>query len=192
MELLKGLPILPFETSAAWRDWLEANHSGSQGVWIRIYKKGSGHPSVTYADALDEALCYGWIDSTKNSYDAESFLQRFSPRKGRSAWSKVNREHVARLIDAGKMHASGLQAIDEAKRNGAWESAYDSQSRSTVPEDLQAVLDRHPEARAFFGSLNAANRYAFLYRLQTAKTPETRAKKINWTLEKLLKREQLH
>lgn len=192
MELFKELPVIPFETSTAWRIWLDRYHTESKGIWLQIFKKGSGLPTVTYAEALDEALCYGWIDSTKNAYDAASFLQRFSPRKSRSIWSKVNRDHVARLIETGKMHSSGLQAIEEAKRNGAWESAYDSQSQSTVPTDFQAVLDRHPEAKAFFEGLTSANRYAFLFRIQTSKKPETRAKKIEWALDKLLKRESLH
>jgi uncharacterized protein YdeI (YjbR/CyaY-like superfamily) len=192
MVIHKELPVLPFESPAAWREWLDLYHAESKGIWLQIFKKGSGRATITYAEALDEALCYGWIDSTKNAYDAASFLQRFSPRKARSVWSKVNREHVARLIEAEKMHPSGLQAIEEAKRNGAWEAAYDSQSRSEVPEDLRIELDRHPEAKAYFEGLNSANRYAFLYRIQTAKRAETRAKRVAWAIDMLLKGESLH
>ncbi|HEY9724481.1 MAG TPA: YdeI/OmpD-associated family protein [Oscillatoriaceae cyanobacterium] len=192
MELFKGLPVIAFASSDVWRDWLHDHHATSKGIWLRIFKAGSGQLTVTYAEALDEALCYGWIDSTKNSYDADSFLQRFSPRKARSPWSKVNREHIARLTEAGKIHASGLAAVEDAKRNGEWEAAYDSQKRSTVPEDFQTLLDANPEARDFFQSLNSANRYAFLYRIQKCKTPEMRAKKIAWSLDKLLNRESLH
>lgn len=192
VETLKDLPILSFESREAWRSWLAAQHTQAPGLWIRLYKKGSDLPSITYAEALDEALCYGWIDSTKNKYDADSFLQRFSPRKARSLWSKVNREHVARLIEAGKMQPAGMEAIAEAKRNGQWEAAYDSPSQSGVPGDFQAVLDQHPEARTFFEGLNKTNRYAFCFRIQTAKKPETRARRIEWALEMLLRQEKLH
>lgn len=192
MTTYKDQPVLAFETQAAWRAWLQANHAEAGPLWLRIYKKGSQKPTVTYAEALDEALCYGWVDSQKASYDDESFLQRFSLRKPRSIWSKVNREHVARLIEAGKMQPAGEAAIAEAKRNGQWEAAYDSASNSTVPEDFQAVLDAHPEAKAFFETLNKTNTYAILFRIQTAKKPETRAKRIQWALDLLLKRETVH
>lgn len=191
-ETLKDLPILPFDSPDAWRAWLSEHHLHAPGVWVRLYKKGSGHPSITYAEALDEALCYGWIDSTKNKYDDASFLQRFSARKARSPWSKVNREHVARLIEAGKMQPAGLQAIEEAKRNGQWEAAYAPQSQAQVPEDLLALLDQHPEAKAFFEGLNKANRYAIYYRIQAAKKPETRARRLAWALELMLKQEKLY
>jgi uncharacterized protein YdeI (YjbR/CyaY-like superfamily) len=188
----KETPILAFETPAAWRAWLDAHHVDGGVVYLRLFKKASGKPTITYAEALDEALCYGWIDSTKESYDAESFLQRFSIRKARSVWSKVNREHVARLIADGKMQPAGLAAIEEAKRNGQWEKAYDSPSQSTVPEDFQAALDANPEAKAFYETLNKANRYAILYRIQAVKKPETRVKKIAWALEMLLNKETVH
>lgn len=192
VETLKDLPILPFASQAAWREWLAVHHAEAAGVWLRLYKKGSAQPTVTYAEALDEALCYGWIDSTKNKYDDESFLQRFSPRKARSIWSKVNREHVARLIEAGRMQPPGLAAIEEAQRNGQWEAAYEPQSQATIPEDFQAVLEAHPEARAFLESLNKVNRFAFLHRIQTAKKPETRAKRIAWALDMLLRQERVY
>ncbi|MBO9540194.1 YdeI/OmpD-associated family protein [bacterium] len=192
VETLKDLPILPFESPDAWRAWLAEHHTHAPGVWVRLYKKGSGYPSITYAEALNEALCYGWIDSTKNKYDAESFLQRFSPRKARSPWSKVNREHVARLIEAGKMQPAGQQAIEEAKRNGQWDAAYDSPSQAQVPEDFLALLDQHPEAKAFFEGLNKTNRYALYYRIQAAKKPETRARRLAWALDLMLKQEKLY
>ena len=192
MDTYKDQPILTFETAAAWRAWLDQHHATAGPLWLRLFKKGSGKPTVTYAEALDEALCYGWVDSQKASYDDASFLQRFSLRKPRSIWSKVNREHVARLIEAGKMRPAGLAAVEEARRNGQWEQAYDSPSQMGVPEDFQAVLDAHPEARAYFETLNKTNTYAILWRIQTAKKPETRARRIEWALDLLLKKQKVH
>jgi uncharacterized protein YdeI (YjbR/CyaY-like superfamily) len=192
MTTYKDLPVLAFETQEAWRAWLHDHHADSPGIWLRIYKKGSGQPTVTYAEALDEALCYGWIDSQKASNDEASFLQRFSIRKARSIWSKVNREHVARLIEAGKMQPAGLAAIETTKANGQWEAAYDAQSTAKLPEDLEAALAANPEASAFWETLNKANRYAFTFRITTAKKPETRAKRVAWAIDKLSKQEKLH
>lgn len=192
LETFKDQPVLAFADAAEWRAWLERHHAESSGFYMRLYKKGSGIPGVTYAEALDEALCYGWIDAVKHSYDAESWLQKFTPRKARSKWSKVNREHVARLTEEGKMRPAGHAAIEEAKRNGQWEAAYDSPANMAVPEDLEALLAARPEARAFFEGLSKTNRYSFLYRIQTAKKPETRAKRLAWTLEMLERRETVH
>lgn len=192
MDMVKDLPVLSFESQADLRAWLDRHHADAPGFWLRIYKKGSGKATVTYAEALDEALCYGWIDSTKNTYDAESFLQRFTPRKPRSVWSKVNQEHVARLIEAGKMQPAGLRLIEEAKRNGRWEAAYEPASRATVPEELQARLDADPEARAFFETLSKTNRYALLYRIQAPKKPETRLKRIDWAMDLLKRKETIY
>lgn len=192
MEAFKDQPVSAFESPAAWRAWLEQHHAESNGLWLRIYKKGTGHPTVTYAEALDEALCYGWIDSTKQKYDAESFLQRFSPRKPRSVWSKLNREHVARLTAAGKMTPAGQKTVDDAKADGRWEAAYDASSTSSVPEDLQAALDAHPQAKPYFEGLNRVNRYAILHRIQTVKKAETRMKKVAWALELLRKQEKIY
>lgn len=192
MEIYKDLPILAFETPEACREWLERHHADAPGFWLRIYKKGSGKPTVTYAEALDEALCYGWIDSTKNAYDAESFLQRFTPRKARSVWSQVNRDHVARLISEGRMQAAGLQVIEEAKRNGQWEKAYAPASRIEIPEDLQGRLDAEPEAKAFFETLTKTNRYALLYRIQNVKKAETRLKRLDWAMDLLRRKETLY
>ena len=192
METFKNEPVLTFSSASAWRDWLDAHHADAGPVWLKIHKKGSGLPTVTYAEALDTALCYGWIDSTKQKYDEASFLQRFGARQARSLWSKVNREHVARLIDAGKMTPAGLAPIEAARRDGRWEAAYDSPSQATVPEDFQRALDQHPQAKAFFEGLNKANRYAFVWRIQTVKKAETRAKKIAWAIELLGRQEKLH
>ncbi|MFP5501438.1 MAG: YdeI/OmpD-associated family protein [Candidatus Sericytochromatia bacterium] len=192
LPLFKDQPVIAFASAAEWRAWLDRHHAASSGFYMRLYKKGSGKPSITYAEALDEALCYGWIDAVKHSYDAESWLQRFTPRKARSKWSKVNREHVARLIEAGQMQPAGLAAVEEAQRNGQWEAAYDSPANMTVPAELEALLAVRPEARAFFEGLSKAQRYSFLYRIQTAKKPETRAKWLAWTLDMLERRETVH
>lgn len=192
METFKDLPVIAFASQEAWRQWLDENHQTAPGVCLRIYKKDSKQPTVTYAEALDEALCYGWIDSTKYKYDDQSFLQRFSPRKPRSVWSQVNRVHVARLTDAGKIMPAGQAMIDIAKQNGQWEAAYASQSKMEIPADFQAVLDQHPEAQAHFDTLNKVNRYAILYRIQNVKKAETRLKRIQWALDILLNKEKIH
>jgi uncharacterized protein YdeI (YjbR/CyaY-like superfamily) len=185
-------PILLFDDRAAFRKWLSAHHASEPGLWLRIAKAASPLRSVTYADALDIALCFGWIDGQKRSHDADSFLQKFTPRQKRSAWSKRNREHVARLIAAGEMHPAGLAAVEAAKADGRWDRAYDSSRTITVPDDLQAALDAHPQAKAFFETLKGANRYAILYRVQTAVKPETRARRIAEFVAMLERRETLH
>ena len=186
------LPILHFENPQAWEKWLAKNHSSSPGAWLQFAKKGSAMQSPSYAEALDVALCYGWIDSQKKSYDESSWLQKFSPRGPKSVWSKINREKVDALIEAGRMKAAGLAAVELAKGDGRWDAAYDSQRTSTVPEDLQAELDRKPKAKAFFAALDSANRYAVLWRIQTAKKPETRARKIATLVEMLERNEKIH
>ena len=192
MAPVSDYPILLFADHAALRAWLSAHHASEPGLWLRIAKAGSPLRSVTYAEALDIALCFGWIDGQKRSHDADSFLQKFTPRQQRSPWSKRNREHVARLIAAGEMHAAGLAAVDAAKADGRWDRAYDSAGTATVPEDLQAALAEHPEARAFFETLKGANRYAILYRIQTAVKPETRARRIAEFVAMLRRGETLH
>lgn len=178
VEEKQGLPVLPFASAAAWDNWLVENHETSSGLWLKIAKKASGIETVTFAEALDVALCYGWIDGQRAGLDEAWFLQRFTRRGPRSKWSKINREKVAALIESGRMQPAGQAAIDAAKADGRWDQAYDPPSRMTVPEDLQAALDRHPEAAAFFATLNSSNRYAVLYRLHDAKKPETRARRI--------------
>ncbi len=171
-------PILPFKDKKSWKTWLEKNHASSKGVWLKLAKKGSGTPSVTYPEALEAALCYGWIDGQKKPFDESWWLQKFTPRGPKSIWSKINREKAEALIQSGEMKPAGLKAIEAAKKDGRWESAYASQSKAEVPEDLQAELDRNPKAKAFFETLKGANRYAILFRIHNAKKPETRAKRI--------------
>ena len=185
-------PIRLFANPAAFRKWLSAHHASEPGLWLRIAKAASPLKSVTYAEALDVALCFGWIDGQKKSYDADSFLQKFTPRQKRSPWSKRNREHVARLLAAGEMHSAGLAAVDAAKADGRWDRAYDSPGTVAVPDDFQAALDKHPKAKAFFETLKGANRYAILYRIQTAVKPETRARRITEFVAMLQRRETLH
>jgi uncharacterized protein YdeI (YjbR/CyaY-like superfamily) len=185
-------PILLFADRAAFRRWLSEHHDSQPGLWLRIAKAASPLVSVTYAEALDVALCFGWIDGQKKSYDADSFLQKFTPRQKRSSWSKRNREHVARLIASGEMHRAGLAAVEAAKADGRWDRAYDSPGKATVPDDLQAALDQQPEAKAFFETLKGANRYAILYRIQAAVKPETRARRIAEFVAMLQRRETLH
>jgi len=186
------LPVILFEHAQAWTEWLEENHPDAPGVWLRIAKKAAGMRSVTYAEALDVALCYGWIDSQKKSYDEASFLQKFTPRGPRSIWSRVNREKVDALVGAGRMKPAGLLAVERAKADGRWDAAYESPRNATVPEDFQAELDRNPAARDFFAALNRTNRYAILFRIQTAKKPETRAKRIASFVAMLERNEKIH
>ena len=186
------LPVLLFEDQAAWAEWLERHHAGAPGVWLRHAKKDGGLRSVSYAEALDVALCYGWIDSQKRSWDDRSWIQKWGPRGPRSIWSRINRDKVEALVAAGRMRPPGLAAVEAAKADGRWDAAYSSQSTATVPDDLQAALDANPRAAAFFATLNGANRYAILFRVQTAKKPETRAKRIAGFIEMLERGEKIH
>jgi uncharacterized protein YdeI (YjbR/CyaY-like superfamily) len=172
------LPIMPFVSREAWEAWLEEEHATSEGLWLKIAKKGSGVESVTFVEALDAALCYGWIDSQRNGLDGRFYLQRFTPRKPRGKWSQVNREKVARLIEAGRMRPAGLREVERAKADGRWDAAYEPQSAARVPDDLRLELERDEGAREFFETLNSTNRYAILHRIQDAKKPETRARRI--------------
>ncbi len=186
------LPIELFKDQKHWATWLDKHHADSPGAWLRLAKKGSGISSVSYAEALEVALCYGWIDGQKKSYDEDSWLQKFTPRGDRSLWSKVNREKAEELIRTDRMKPAGLAAVERAKENGRWEAAYDSPGKATVPDDFQAELDRNPKAREFFATLNSANRYAILWRIQTAKKAETRAKRIQQFIEMLERGEKIH
>jgi uncharacterized protein YdeI (YjbR/CyaY-like superfamily) len=186
------LPTLPFESQRAWETWLAANHASSRGVWLKLAKKAAGVASVTYPEALDVALAWGWIDGQKGSLDDAWWLQKFTPRGAKSVWSKVNREKVQALVDAGKMKPSGLAAVELAKADGRWDAAYDSPSKVTVPEDLAAALAANPRASAFFATLNAANRYAILWRVHTAKKAETRARRIADFVAMLARNEKPH
>ena len=170
--------ITAFKTAAAWEQWLEKNHGREEGIWIKFAKKASGVPSVSFAEALDTALCFGWIDGQRRGYDENYFLQRFTPRRPRSKWSKINREKVGALIDAGRMRPPGLAEIDRAKADGRWEAAYDSPSRIQPTPELLAALEANPRARELFDRLDSANRSAILYGVQDAKRPETRARRV--------------
>jgi uncharacterized protein YdeI (YjbR/CyaY-like superfamily) len=192
MEMFKDLPVHLFATQEDWRAWLEENHKRPQGIWLKHAKKSSGKVSVSYAEALDEALCYGWIDSQKQAYDDDYFLQKFTPRGSKSVWSKVNVAKAEALIAAGKMRPAGLAAIGAAKQDGRWEAAYDSPSTNKIPEDFQAALDKNPKAKQFFETLNKANVYAFCWRVQTAKKPETRKARIEKFISMLNRGEKLH
>jgi uncharacterized protein YdeI (YjbR/CyaY-like superfamily) len=197
-----SLPVISFESAAAWESWLEAEHASSPGVWLKIAKKGSGPGGkrggpggaaaagpgaggkesgaggVSYADALAGALCFGWIDGQKGRLDDDYWLQRFTRRKPGSRWSRVNTDNAARLIEAGRMRPAGLAEVERAKADGRWAAAYEPQSAITVPDDLAAELARNESARAFFETLNGVNRYAILYRISNAQRPETRARRI--------------
>jgi uncharacterized protein YdeI (YjbR/CyaY-like superfamily) len=173
------LPVVSFESTDAWDAWLTAHAADSPGVWLKIAKKGSAGRSISYSDALDVALCHGWIDGQKGRLDDEYWLQRFTPRKPGSKWSKINTERAAALIASGRMKPAGLHEVERAQGDGRWEQAYESQSRVTVPEDLARALAANQRARAFFATLDSTNRYAILYRIGTAKRPETRAKRID-------------
>ena len=185
-------PILEFPDARRWRAWLAKNHSSPEGVWLKIAKKGSSRASVSYAEALDEALCHGWIDGQRQSHDEEDFLQKFTPRRPRSVWSKRNIEHCERLLAAGKMTPGGQAEIDRAKADGRWSQAYDPPSRAEAPEDLQRALARNRAARRFFEALDRTNRYAILWRLQTAKRPETRARRLETFVQMLAEGRKIH
>jgi uncharacterized protein YdeI (YjbR/CyaY-like superfamily) len=187
------LPVLPFASPAAWRDWLDEHHATAAGIWVKLGKKGNPEPSVTYPEALDAALCYGWIDGQKATSDDEGYwLQRFTPRRPRSKWSKINRDRATELAEQGEMRPAGLREVQAAKADGRWDAAYSSQRVATVPDDLRAALDANPAARDFFATLSSANRYAILYRVEDAKRPETRARRIATFVEMLAEGRTLH
>jgi uncharacterized protein YdeI (YjbR/CyaY-like superfamily) len=167
-----------FASRDAWAAWLAAEHEQSDGVWLQIAKKASGIDSVSYAEALEVALCYGWIDGQKRSFDDDHWLQRFTPRRARSKWSKINRQKATELIDSGAMTPAGLREVARAKADGRWEAAYEGQAAATVPDDLRRALEADPAALEFFATLDSRNRYAILHRVQDAKKPETRARRI--------------
>ena len=185
-------PSRLFATQAGWAVWLDRNHRKSAGVWLRIAKKRSGLRSVTYAEALEVALCYGWIDGQKRGEGYEAWLQRFLPRSAKSIWSKINRDKAEVLISTGRMKVAGLDAIEAAKKCGTWAAAYDSPKAANVPTDFQTALDASPRAREFFQSLDSANRYAILFRIQTVKKAETRGRKIREFVEMLKRKETIH
>ena len=186
------VPILPFADKKAWDRWLEKNHAKASGVWIMIGKKSSATRSVTYLEALDVALAYGWIDSQKRGHDETRFLQKFTPRGKRSIWSAVNRAKAVALIASGDMKPAGLAEVERARSDGRWEAAYEPQSKAQVPPDLQVALDTNPGASKFFATLSSQNRYAILFRVHTARKAETRAKRIEQFVAMLARRETIH
>jgi uncharacterized protein YdeI (YjbR/CyaY-like superfamily) len=181
-----------FKSAKAFETWLRQHHATSDGLWLKIAKRGADEASVTYPEAVEIALCWGWIDGQKKGLDEQHFLQRFTPRRARSVWSKINVDKVAALIKEGRMQAPGLAQVEEAKADGRWDRAYDGARTSVVPEDLIAALDAAPTAKAFFSTINAANRYAVLWRIQTAVKPETRARRIAQLVEMLARGETVH
>jgi uncharacterized protein YdeI (YjbR/CyaY-like superfamily) len=186
------LPIVLFASPAELEAWLEESHADSAGLWLKIAKKGSGVESVSYAEALELALCFGWIDSQKRSFDERHFLQRFTPRRPRGKWSRNNRDAAEGLIAAGKMRPAGLAEVEAARADGRWEAAYAGQRTATAPADLQRELDANPAAREFFAGLDSANRYAIVYRLDDAKKPETRERRLRKFVAMLERGEKIH
>jgi uncharacterized protein YdeI (YjbR/CyaY-like superfamily) len=176
--LRRELPTRAFRSQEAWERWLAENHASAPGIWIKMAKKASGVESVTHAEALESALSYGWIDGQRKAQDERFFLQKFTPRGPRSSWSRINRDKAAELERQGKMKPAGLAELERARADGRWEAAYEPQSAATVPADLERALATNPRAREFFATLDSRNRYAILYRLQEARKPETRARRL--------------
>jgi uncharacterized protein YdeI (YjbR/CyaY-like superfamily) len=185
-------PVIAFASAAAFRKWLTRHHSDHPGIWLKIAKRASGIPTVTYAEALDEALCFGWIDGQKKTFDATAFLQKFTKRGKRSVWSKINVGHVRRLEKEGRMKPAGFAAVAAAKADGRLAAAYDSFSTAKMPEDFLTALAREPDAKALFDTLNKTQRYGFFFRITTAKTTETRSKRIADFVTMLKRGEKLH
>ncbi len=183
---------ITFATQSAWEAWLEHNGSSATVIWLRIAKKRAEERTLTYAEALESALCYGWIDSHKQAENEHYWRQRFTPRSAKSNWSKINKQRAEALIAAGRMRPAGLREIELAKQDGRWDAAYSSAATSTVPDDLQQALDANKKAKAFFAALNSQNRYAILFRIQNVKKADTRAKKIAQYVAMLANGEKLH
>jgi uncharacterized protein YdeI (YjbR/CyaY-like superfamily) len=188
----KEKEILTFKTSNAFEKWLAKNHNKATVIWLRFFKKDSGKASITYKEAVDEVLCYGWIDGQANKYDDESWIQKFTPRSAKSIWSKKNTENIERLTALGKMKPSGLAEVERAKADGRWAKAYDSPKEMQIPDDFIKELSKNKKAKAFFETLNKTNKYAIGWRLQTAKKPETKEKRIKTIIEMLSKGEKFH
>jgi uncharacterized protein YdeI (YjbR/CyaY-like superfamily) len=185
MSTKRDLPIISFESPDTWEGWLADHHTTSSGLWLKFAKKASSIRTVSYVEALDVALCYGWIDGQKDTFDADFFLQRFTPRTAKSRWSKINCGKATTLIEHGKMKAAGLREVERARADGRWDAAYESQSTATVPDDLQRALELNDRARAFFSTLDSRNKYAILYRLQDTRNPDTRARRLTKFVEML-------
>ena len=184
--------VLAFPSAAAWEEWLAAHHTASPGLWLKLAKKDAGAPSVTYSEALDVALCFGWIDGQKDRCDERWWLQRFTPRRARSRWSAINRERATALVAGGRMRPAGQEQVDQAQADGRWEAAYAGQRVAAVPEDLRQELEKNAAAGKFFATLDSANRYAILYRLHDAKRPETRARRLQQFVAMLAEGRKIH
>jgi uncharacterized protein YdeI (YjbR/CyaY-like superfamily) len=192
MKQVDTLPIISFAYPKGWESWLHKRYSDSKGIWLKIARKESGIRSISYSEALEIALCYGWIDGQKRSLDDNYWLQKFTPRGPKSVWSKVNREKAEALIVQEKIKPAGLEQVRLAKEDGRWDRAYDSQSKITIPPDFQQELDKNPKAKEFFSTINSINRYAILMRIQTAKKPETRSSRIHRFVDMLAKHKTLY
>ncbi len=190
--LANAFPIIAFPNQIAFREWLTENHAAIEGIWLQFYKKDSGVATISFAEALDEALCFGWIDGQLKRHDERSWIHKFTPRRPKSTWSKRNIEHVERLIQEGKMTQAGLRQIELAKNDGRWQIAYDPPSAMQVPDDFLALISKDKKAKAFFETLNRANRYSIAWRLQTAKKPETREKRMKEIFAMLKEGKKIH
>ena len=186
------MPVIAFQSVKEWNTWLSKNANISKGIWLKIYKKDSKEKTITYAEALEESLCYGWIDGQKKSFDEEAWLQKFCPRRPKSIWSKINIAHIERLTKAGKMKPQGLKEVASAKEDGRWEKAYDAPSTMNVPDDFMQELSKNKKAHEFYKTLNKANLFSIAFRLQTAKKPETRQKRMELILNMLSKGQKFH
>jgi uncharacterized protein YdeI (YjbR/CyaY-like superfamily) len=185
-------PVIAFASQAGWEAWLAEEHARSDGLWLKFARKGSGIDSVTYPEAVESALRYGWIDGQVKRVDDQHYLQRFTPRRTRSRWSRINREKATALIEQGRMQPAGLREVERAQADGRWDAAYEPPSTATVPDDLQRALDANDPARTFFAGLDSTNRYAILHRIAAAKRPETRAKRIETFVAMLAERRKIH
>ena len=192
MNNTNGLSIMSFETQQDWERWLTEHHTDTVGIWLKVAKKETGIPSVNYSEALDSALCYGWIDGQKASFDDQYWLQKFTPRRPKSIWSKVNCDKATALIAEGRMQPEGIRQVELAKADGRWESAYESQSKITIPADFQSELDKNQKAKDFFSTLDSINRYAILFRIHSAKKPATRSARINKFIEMLSNNQKIY
>ncbi len=189
---MNDLPVILFDSERAWEQWLEARHATAQGVWLKIAKKNAEKATVSYQEALTAALCFGWIDGQKKPFDVSYWLQKFTPRRAKSRWSRINRDKATELIKQGRMRDAGFQAIERAKQDGRWAAAYESQGNMTVPADFQQELDKNKAAQTFFDQLDSANRYAILYRLRTAQKPATRQKRMAQFIVMLEEERKIH
>lgn len=192
MKNTDDLPIIAFASQQEWEAWLNEHQADAKGLWLKLAKKGADIPTISYAEALEIALCYGWIDGQKAAFDDQYWLQKFTPRGPKSIWSKVNRDKAEALLAEGKMQPTGIAQMERAQADGRWDTAYESQSKIAVPPDFQSELDKSPQAQEFFDTLNSANRYAILFRIQTAKKPETRAARIQKFIEMLAQQQKIH